>query len=119
MRTPGRRATSADNTRRSCRICATRTRNGGHVSRRFDEYCEIVIGSDRENPSTLTSHDWHEADPCPWNQTHILQGVEGNGFWAVEVERGGRVRVLSASLAEGSGSADQRRDPRRPGDPGD
>ena len=64
-----------------------------NVSRRFDEYCEIVIGSDRENPSTLTCHDWHEADPCPWNQTHILQGIEGNGFWAVEVERAGEYEV--------------------------
>lgn len=59
------------------------------VSVRFDAYCDIVIGSDKENPSSLTSHDWHEADPSPWNQTHILQGVEANGFWTVEVERAG------------------------------
>lgn len=63
------------------------------VSRRFDEYCEIVIGSDWENPSTLTCHDWHEADRCPWNQTHIQQGIEGNGFWAVEVERAGEYEI--------------------------
>jgi arylsulfatase A-like enzyme len=59
------------------------------VSRRFDEYCDIVIGSDKENPSRLTCHDWHEADPSPWNQTNVLQGIEGNGFWAVDVERAG------------------------------
>ena len=59
------------------------------VSSRFDEYCEIVIGSDRENPSRLTCHDWHDADLPPWNQTHILQGIEGNGFWAVEVAQAG------------------------------
>jgi len=59
------------------------------VSRRFDEHCEIVLGSDRENPSRLTCHDWHDADPSPWDQTHILQGIEANGFWAVEVERAG------------------------------
>ena len=64
------------------------------VSRRFDEYCEIVIGSDRENPSRLTSHDWHEADQAPWNQTHVLQGAEGNGFWAVEVDRAGEHEFL-------------------------
>jgi len=29
----------------------------GDVSPRFDEYCEIVIGSDRENPTRLTADD--------------------------------------------------------------
>lgn len=59
------------------------------VSRRFDEYCEIVIGSDRENPARLTCHDWHETDQCPWDQTLVRDGLQGNGFWAVEVERTG------------------------------
>ncbi len=63
------------------------------VSQRFDESCEIVIGTDRENPSRLTCHDWHEADPSPWNQTHILEGIEGNGFWAVEVDRAGHYEI--------------------------
>jgi len=58
------------------------------VSERFDEYCEIVLGSDRENPARLTCHDWH-ADAPPWNQTHILKGSEANGFWAVDVVRAG------------------------------
>lgn len=60
------------------------------VSRRFDEYCAIVIGSERENPSVLTCHDWHGGEQTPWNQKHILEGVEANGFWAVEIERDGR-----------------------------
>ncbi|MHC4573344.1 MAG: N-acetylgalactosamine-4-sulfatase, partial [Planctomycetota bacterium] len=42
------------------------------VSDRFDEYCEIIIGSDQENPSKITSHDWHSDKP--WNQTMILWG---------------------------------------------
>ena len=58
------------------------------VSERFDEYCEIVLGSDRENPARLTCHDWH-ADAPPWNQSHILKGSEANGFWAVDVVRAG------------------------------
>ena len=33
------------------------------------------------------------ADPSPWNQTHILQGSEANGFWAVEVERAGEYEI--------------------------
>jgi hypothetical protein len=59
------------------------------VSQRFDEYCEIVIGSDRENPTRLTCHDWHGKAEPPWNQTHILQGEPFNGFWAVEVAQAG------------------------------
>lgn len=61
----------------------------GDVSQRFDEYCEIIIGSDKENPTPLTCHDWHGGDLPPWDQTHILKGIEVNGFWAVEVARTG------------------------------
>ena len=59
------------------------------VSRRFDEYCEIIIGSDKENPTRLTCHDWHGGELPPWDQTHILQGEQTNGFWAVEVAQAG------------------------------
>jgi hypothetical protein len=58
------------------------------TSTRFDEYCEIVLGSDRENPARLMCHDWH-CDDVPWNQRHIRQGLESNGFWAVAIERDG------------------------------
>ena len=59
------------------------------VSRRFDEYTEIVLGSPKENPTTLTCHDWH-GPKVPWNQGHIASRLEANGFWAVEVEQPGR-----------------------------
>jgi arylsulfatase A-like enzyme len=59
------------------------------VSPQFDEYCEIVIGSDQENPARLTCHDWHGGAEPPWNQTHILKGEPSNGFWAVEVAQAG------------------------------
>ncbi len=59
------------------------------VSQRFDEYCEIVLGSDGENPARLTCHDWHGKAEPPWNQTHILKGEPFNGFWAVEVAQAG------------------------------
>jgi len=61
----------------------------GSVSRRFDEYCHIVLGSDRENPARLTCHDWH-GEEVPWNQGMIRKAPEANGFWAVEIERDGR-----------------------------
>ena len=64
------------------------------VSQRFDEYCEIVIGSDKENPTRLTSHDWHGGDLPPWDQTHILKGERANGFWAVEVAQAGEYEFV-------------------------
>jgi len=62
------------------------------VSSRFGECCAIVVGSERENPSHLTCHDWHEAD-CPWNQDMIREGNVANGFWAIEVAAAGEYEV--------------------------
>ncbi|MHC4125864.1 MAG: N-acetylgalactosamine-4-sulfatase, partial [Planctomycetota bacterium] len=57
------------------------------ISERFDEYCEIIIGS-KENPVCLTCHDWH-GSIIPWNHVEIRQGLEANGFWAVRIARAG------------------------------
>ena len=59
------------------------------MSGRFDEYCETILGSDKQNPTCLMSHDWH-TDRVPWNQGAVRNGMQANGFWAVEVERDGR-----------------------------
>jgi hypothetical protein len=61
------------------------------VSLRFGEYCEIVLGSDRENPSRLTGHDWH-GEVVPGNQELVKKLPVANGFWAVEVEKAGTYR---------------------------
>jgi len=58
------------------------------LSERFDEYVEIVIGSDAENPARITCHDWHGAN-VPWNQGAIRSAPAANGFWAIDVERDG------------------------------
>lgn len=58
------------------------------LSKGFDEYCEIVIGSDKQNPTRLMSHDWHSPDPA-WSQQMVLNASQANGFWAVEIERDG------------------------------
>jgi arylsulfatase B len=59
------------------------------VSGRFDEYCPIIVGSDRETVSTITGHDWH-GETCPWNQGQVRQGVACNGFWVIDVAEAGR-----------------------------
>lgn len=63
------------------------------ISQRFDEYCEIIIGSDHENPARLTAHDWH-GPKVPWDQSHVRDtSFYANGFWAVEVARTGRYEI--------------------------
>ena len=64
-----------------------------HISHRFDDYVRIAIGSADANPVSLTCHDWHTNNkPVPWHQTHIKRDAKNNGFWAVEVLRGGKYR---------------------------
>jgi hypothetical protein len=58
------------------------------LSKEFDKYCEIIIGSDEENPCQLMSHDWHSPNPV-WSQRAVRAGSKANGFWAVEVARNG------------------------------
>jgi arylsulfatase A-like enzyme len=58
------------------------------LSPAFDKYCHIVIGSDKQNPTRLMSHDWHGPNPA-WSQGAVLNGSISNGFWAVEIERDG------------------------------
>ena len=61
------------------------------ISTRFDEYCRIVIGSEQEPISRISSHDWH-GDEVPWNQRQVREGMAGNGWWALRVARAGRYR---------------------------
>ena len=61
------------------------------VSRRFKEYCPIVIGSEQENPTTITAHDWH-AKQVPWNHGQIRKMPHQNGFWAIDVDQPGKYR---------------------------
>jgi len=60
----------------------------GPICQGFDDYCEIIIGSDKQNPTRLMSHDWH-TPKVPWNQGAIRNGMQANGFWAVEIDRDG------------------------------
>ncbi len=58
------------------------------TSKRFGEYVRTVLGSDKQNPTCLTCHDWHGRS-VPWHQGAIRRGTNANGFWAVDVERAG------------------------------
>jgi len=62
------------------------------ISRRFDEYCEIAIGSDKENPVQLCCQDWH-GEIAPSAQESIRQAVKANGFWTLDVVRAGQYEI--------------------------
>jgi len=61
------------------------------VSKKSNETCNIIVGSDHENPACLTAFDWHTS--TPWNQSYIRQGARKNGFWAIDVERAGTYEI--------------------------
>ena len=70
------------------------------ISDRFDEYSRIVVGAEQQNPTTLTCHDWHAAiSQVPWNHGHIRSGLVANGYWAIDVAKGGAIPGHSAPLA--------------------
>ncbi|MEM9481396.1 MAG: arylsulfatase [Verrucomicrobiota bacterium] len=60
------------------RMLSARDTGSGH---------EIAIGSDQENPTTLTTHDI--SGDFVWNQDQVLAGVEATGYWEIEVDRDG------------------------------
>ncbi|MDQ1317241.1 MAG: hypothetical protein QG588_892, partial [Candidatus Poribacteria bacterium] len=58
------------------------------VSPTFDKDCPIVIGSEHEVLSRITTHDWH-GEECAWNQGQIREGLVCNGYWVIEVAKDG------------------------------
>jgi hypothetical protein len=61
----------------------------------FDETVRIGIGSEVENPVELTSHDWRtdDAEQSVWAARQVFAGHEGNGTFALDVERVGRYEI--------------------------
>ncbi len=58
------------------------------VSERFDEDCPIVIGTQNEPVTCITTHDWH-GEAHAWSQGMIRRGMECNGYWAIEIPEDG------------------------------
>lgn len=60
----------------------------------FDRYVAIGIGSQAENPSHLTCHDWHAPiSQVPWNHQLIAKNPVANGFWIVDVNEPGTYEI--------------------------
>lgn len=49
----------------------------------------IIIGNPAENPSLLTSHDYHAENRSPWHQRHVREGILENGHWKLEASSSG------------------------------
>lgn len=70
------------------------------IDTRFDEYVRIKIGSNAENPSLITGHDWHpikingKFSGVPWNQNHIANQPFFNGYWEIDVASRGRYEFV-------------------------
>ena len=63
------------------------------VSANSAEPVRIVIGHPSENPTRLTSHDWHgEGAEAVWNQAAIRAAPLANGTWALQAGRPGAYR---------------------------
>jgi hypothetical protein len=62
------------------------------ISKRFDEYCEIVVDSEKENPALLTCHDWH-GERALSLQDYVRKREIANGFWALDVARPGKYEI--------------------------
>ncbi|QEG24884.1 arylsulfatase [Mariniblastus fucicola] len=64
------------------------------VSKQFDEYVRIPLGTDADPNVLLTCHDWHVTEgEVPWNQGKIKRDLSSNGFWAVDVRQAGKYKI--------------------------
>jgi arylsulfatase A-like enzyme len=61
------------------------------VSPLFSRYSRIILGAEAENPTALSSFDWHTS--TAWSQRQVRAGAAVNGFWAVEVARNGQYEI--------------------------
>ena len=64
------------------------------VSTRFDEYTRTIVGTEHQNPVTITAHDWlNDSAEKSWNQGHIQSGSMANGPWLIDVARAGKYKI--------------------------
>ncbi|UMB61792.1 arylsulfatase [Lutibacter sp. A80] len=66
------------------------------VSEEFNQYPVIIVGSDKQNPTTITCHDEHISDSkIPWNQNFIRSGKHNpyGGTFTVAFEQSGTYKI--------------------------
>ena len=63
------------------------------ISPVFDEYPRIIIGSEKEKTTVLSSHDLHTDGPVAWNHRQVRSGQISNGWWAMRAAAAGKYRI--------------------------
>lgn len=66
------------------------------VSEEFNQYPVIIVGSDKQNPITITCHDEHISDSkIPWNQNFVRSGNYNpfGGKFTVKFEQSGTYQI--------------------------
>lgn len=67
------------------------------VSEKSEKISRIIIGSKKENPTELYSHDWHQIGEefykIPFAQKLIRTMTETNGYWALKVAGNGKYEI--------------------------
>lgn len=73
----------------------------------FNDTVVIVLGNDRENPATLTAHDWFlDQENAPWNHSDIrAEKGARTGFWNVKIDQPGRYKIELRRWPKESGFA--------------
>ncbi|MFC2099037.1 hypothetical protein ACFLSP_04750 [Bacteroidota bacterium] len=62
------------------------------ITIRVDEYSRTIVGSDRQTEILLTCQAWH-GEYVPYNQQHVRNAMEANGFWDLSIAKAGRYRI--------------------------
>lgn len=79
------------------------------ISIHNQDFARIIIGSEKENPTRLTCHDWHPTKPGypAWNQSAVRNGNTNNGFWALKTTSAGVFKFSLYRYPPESGKAYQ------------
>ena len=64
------------------------------ISPAFERQARIVVGSSKDSPSRLSSHDWlTDKKVVPWNQQVVRAAKAGTGYWALRVAEAGTYKI--------------------------
>ena len=60
----------------------------------FKRFARIQVGTEHENPTVLTSHDWlTKGKMVPWNHSMLRAGPLFEGWWALNVTETAKYRI--------------------------
>lgn len=88
------------------------------ISPGYKDQPRIIIGDEKDNPTTLYCHDWHTEEVSPWHQRHIRTGYTDNGHWMLKIAESGTYQLKLRRWPEETQLALNAQAPVRPAIPG-